>query len=68
MTERVSIRFAVKEHVGGESWIAVEGAEALQGLARTVLGLELAHGTTREEADRFAEELQRKVSSLALTR
>jgi hypothetical protein len=68
MTERVSIRFAVKEHEGGEPWIAFEGAEAFHGLARSVLGLELAHGTSVEDAERFAEELQRKVSSLAPTR
>lgn len=68
MTERASIQHTVKEHAGGEPWIALEGAEAIHGLARTVLELELAHGTALKEAERFAEELQRKVSSLAMTR
>lgn len=38
------------------------------GWARTAPGVELVSGTTLEEAERFAEGLQRKVISLAPTR
>ena len=64
MTECVGIRFAVKQHEGGEPWIALEGANAVTALARTVLGLKLKHGTTVEEAERIATELQKQISGL----
>ena len=68
MTECVGIRFAVKEHVGGEPWIALEGADAVNALARTVLGLKLTPGTTIEEAERIAKELQKQISGLTFAR
>lgn len=68
MTECVGIRFAVKRHAGGEPWIALEGADAVTALARTVLGLKLIPGTTIEEAERIAKELQAQVSGLTYAR
>ncbi|RYY18010.1 MAG: hypothetical protein EON55_00630 [Alphaproteobacteria bacterium] len=58
----------MKRHAGGEPWIALEGADAVTALARTVLGLKLIPGTTIEEAERIAKELQAQVSGLTYAR
>ena len=68
MIECVGIRFAVREHAGGEPWIILEGAEAVTGLARSVIGLKLTAGTTVEEAEEIAREMQNKISGLTFTR
>ncbi|TXM96337.1 hypothetical protein FV242_33755 [Methylobacterium sp. WL64] len=58
----------MKRHAGGEPWIALEGADAVTALARTVLGLKLIPGATIEEAERIAKELQAQVSGLTYAR
>jgi hypothetical protein len=68
MAECVGVRFVVKKHASGEPWIALEGAEAVTALARTVLGLKLTPSTTIEEAERIAKDLQVQVSGLTFAR
>jgi hypothetical protein len=61
-------RFTVKETARGTFWLAAEPAgntiEDLYGL----LGFELETGTTLEEAQRFADQMNYRITSLTLTK
>jgi hypothetical protein len=61
-------RFTVKETARGTFFLAAEPAgESLEGLYG-LLGFNLEHGTTLEEAHRIADEMNNRITSLSLTK
>jgi hypothetical protein len=67
-TERGNYRFSVKETAHGTFFLAAEPAgDAIKGLYG-LLGFHLQEGTTFEEALRFADLMNNKITSLTLTK
>ena len=66
-TERGAYRFAVKEKPRGTFFLVAEPTgDTLKGLYG-LLGFHLEEGTTLEEAMRFADLMNNKITSLTLT-
>lgn len=67
MTTRQSVRFTVKEFNDGKFWLALEPIEPGVGESRELLGLDLAPGTSQNQAEELCRLLNAKVVSVSRT-
>ncbi len=70
MTRRVEVTFTVKEYTSGKPFIVMEPLgfwNAMPEINRKVVGVDLADGTSYEEAEALAKQMRQTITHFTIT-